>query len=222
MKHLHRVSIRSLIVGCAALLGTLGALPAGQAKAESYIAPQFGVNFADRLSDVRGTGQLQGLSSPNFDLQNSLTAGVKIGHYFQNNIFGIEVDVLHSTPHGKNLDDIPGFNQRIFNIGVHLLARYPGKTFQPYFGVGPAILVSRIHNFLANDSPRTLSADSEVTVGVNVLLGIRAFVTPYVAVFTEYKYTDATPHYSGAFNTIGGFRADYTAQQLVFGVSYHF
>lgn len=184
--------------------------------AEWYVAPQFGVNFADRLKAVQGTGQLEGLEAPNFDLQNSYAVGGKIGYYPSNGPFGLEADVLYSTPHIKNLDDIPGIHYQVTNIGVHILARYPGKTYQPYLGLGPAILVSQIAN-----SPTT-QRDSDVTVGFNALAGIRAFVTPNIAVFTEYKYTIGTPDYENAFGPGSGFRADYQAQQLVFGISYHF
>ena len=202
----------SLVV--AALVSIL-ALPI-VSHAEWYFAPQFGVNFPDRLKDVRGTGTLEGLTAPDFDLQNSYTFGGKIGVYPSNGPFGLEVDVLHSTPHIKNLDDIPGIHYRVTNIGVHLLARYPGKTYQPYLGIGPAILVSRVAN-----SPTT-QRDSDVSIGFNALAGIRTFVTPYIAVFTEYKYTISTPEYADAFGPGAGFQADYQAQQLVFGISYHF
>lgn len=185
-------------------------------RAEWYVAPQVGVNFADRLDAVRGTGSLSGLDAPNFDLQNSLAYGAKLGYYPQHGKLGVELDVLHSTPHIKNLDDIAGIHLRVTNIGLHLLVRYPGKTYQPYFGIGPAILVSRL-----NASPTTQS-DSTVTVGFNTLLGLRAFVTPYVALFTEYKYTRGTPRYTDAFGPNTGFHADYQVQQLVVGVSYHF
>lgn len=187
-----------------------------EASAEWYVAPQFGINFADRLKSVRGTGSLDGLTAPSFDLQNSYAFGGKIGHYLGHQWFGLEVDVLHSTPHVKNLDDIPGIHLRVTNIGVHLLARYPGKTFQPYVGIGPAILLSRL-----SGSPTTQS-DTSVTVGLNVLVGMRAFVTPYVAVFSEYKFTQGTPRYTDAFGADTGFHADYLVQQLVAGVSYHF
>lgn len=191
-------------------------LPIDVAQAESYVAPQFGLNFADRIKNVEGTGPLSGFTAPSFDLQNSYSYGLKLGHYFTNNIFGLEVDVLHSTPHIKNVDDLEGIHLRMTNIGVHLLARYPGKTFQPYFGIGPAILVSRLSGSANNQ------ADGAVNVGVNVLVGARAFVTPYVAVFTEYKYTDGTPRFTEAYGSVGGFQGDYIVQQLVFGVSYHF
>jgi opacity protein-like surface antigen len=55
-----------------------------------------------------------------------------------------------------------------------------------------------------------------------LLAGLRAFVTPYVAVFTEYKYTRGVLTFSEAFGSTGGFSGDYHAQQVVFGVSYHF
>ncbi len=209
-----QIARRAAGVGVA--LWALAVVAPSGTQAEWYVAPQFGVNFADRLKTVRGTGALEGLDAPNFDLQNSYAWGGKIGVYPNSHIMGLEVDVLHSTPHIKNLDDIPGIQLRVTNIGLHLLLRYPGKTYQPYFGIGPAILVSRLAN-----SPTT-QRDTDVTVGLNVLVGIRAFVTPYVAMFTEFKYTSGTPRYTEAFGTNSGFHADYQAQQLVFGVSYHF
>ncbi len=186
------------------------------AQGEWYLAPQFGVNFADRLKAVRGTGTLGGLDAPDFDLQNSFAWGAKVGYYPQNGKLGFELDVLHSTPHVKNLDDIPGIHLRVTDIGLHLLMRYPGVTYQPYLGIGPAILVSHL-----SSSPTTQS-DTSVTVGFDALVGLRAFVTPYVAVFTEYKYTHGTPRFTDAFGPNAGFHSDYDVQNLVVGVSYHF
>lgn len=209
-----QIAIHATAVGV--VLWALAVVAPSAARAEWYVAPQVGVNFADRLKAVRGTGVLEGLEAPNFDLQNSFAWGGKIGVYPGSQMMGLELDVLHSTPHVKNLDDVPGIQQRITNIGLHLLLRYPGKTYQPYFGIGPAILVSRL-----SSSPTT-QRDTDVTVGLNILVGLRAFVTPYVAMFTEYKYTSGTPRYTEAFGVNSGFHADYQAQQLVFGVSYHF
>jgi opacity protein-like surface antigen len=186
------------------------------AAAEWYVAGQLGVNFADQLSDIRGTGNLSGFRAPDFDLKNALVYGVKVGNFPGNGWFGIELDAFHSSPNIKNLDDVPGINMRVTNIGINLIARYPGVTWQPYVGIGTGALIARI-----GDSATT-KGDTDVSSGLNLLTGIRAFVTPYVAVFTEYKYTQATFDFTGAFPPGGGFSGDYNAQHLVFGVSYHF
>lgn len=189
------------------------------ALAEWYVAGQFGVNFADRLTDISGTNGFAGSRAPDFDLKNSLTSGGKLGYFPGNGWFGIELDAFYTTPHIKNLDNVPGIHMRVTTAAVNFIARYPGVTFQPYAGVGAAAVIAHISN-----SPTTQS-DSDVTGGLNLLAGIRAFITPYVAVFTEYKLTQATLRFDQAFNgfgTQGGFEGDYRAQQLVVGVSYHF
>ena len=197
------------------LLLILTGLPS-LASAEWYVAGQFGGNFPGQLTAVRGTGILKGLDAPDFDLKTSYTYGGKIGWYPGHYILGAEIDALYSNPHIKQLDDIPGIHLGVANIGLHMLMRYPGPTYQPYFGIGPAIIVSRLS---ASDTTRS---DSNVTVGLDLLLGLRAFVTPTVAVFTEYKYTLATIRFTEAFGDNSGFHGDYRVNQLVIGLSYHF
>jgi len=190
-----------------------------RASAEWYVAGQFGVNFADRLTDVNGTNGFAGSRAPDFDLKNSYTYGGKVGYFPGHGWLGIELDAFHTTPHIKNLDNIPGIHMRVTSAGVNLIARYPGVTFQPYAGIGAAAIFAHI-----SDSPTTQS-DSSVTGGMNVLAGMRAFVTPYIAIFTEYKLTQATLRFDQAFSgfgTPGGFMGDYRAQQVLVGVSYHF
>ena len=196
------------------LLLSAGLVP--RASAEWYVAGQFGRNFADELRAVRGTGSLAGLSAPDFDLKNSYAYGGKVGLYPGHRILGIELDVLHSNPHIKNLDDVPGIHLRVTNIGLNFLLRYPGLTFQPFLGFGPAIIISRLSN------SATTQSDTDVTGGLNALTGIRAFLTSTVAIFTEYKYTMATPRFTHAFGDDRGFHGDYRVQQLVVGISYHF
>ncbi|BCA52953.1 conserved exported protein of unknown function, OmpA-like [Nitrospira sp. KM1] len=185
-------------------------------SAEWYVAGQFGGNFADQVQAVRGTGALQGLSAPDFDLKNSYAYGGKIGYYAGHFILGGELDVLYSNPHIKNLDNIPGVHLGVTNIGLNVLLRYPGATYQPYIGAGPAVIVSRL------SQSATTQSDSDTTVGVNLLAGVRAFVTSNVAVFTEYKYTMATLRLTDAFGHDSGFHGDYRVQQWVVGLSYHF
>ena len=64
--------------------------------------------------------------------------------------------------------------------------------------------------------------DTQISIGFNFLTGIRAFVMPKVALFTEYKYTDTKFGFDDAFGSFGGFDSTYRAHQLFLGVSYHF
>ena len=187
------------------------------AQAEWYVAGDVGANFADRLTGISGTGDLTGFEPrfPNFDLKNSVSYGAKLGYFREHSWFGIEGEVLQTTPHIKKLDDVPGIHLRVTTVGVNLLARYPGRTFQPYVGVGVGRVIAHI-----SDSATTQS-NTDVTSGWNVLVGLRAFVTPYVAVFTEYKHTGATLRFDQAFGT-GGFEGVYRAQHVLVGLSYHF
>jgi opacity protein-like surface antigen len=209
--------VRSMIVAMV-LFGLVSTQLVTQASAEWYVAGQVGVNFADQLSDIRGTGVQEGGRSPDFDLKNAVLYGAKLGVFPGNGWFGIELDAFHSSPNVKNLDDVPGFSLGVTNVGVNLIARYPGATFQPYVGIGTGALIARI-----GDSATT-QGDTDVSSMLNLLTGIRAFVTPYVAIFTEYKYTQSTLEFSNGFAPQfgGGFNGDYNAQQVVFGVSYHF
>ena len=199
------------LLGCVLLLCSPSPI-----RAEWYVAAQLGANFADPLRNVRGSGTLAGLDAPNFNLKTSPAFGGKLGVFPGHGLFGIELDVSHSTPHIKNLDDVPGIHLSVTNIGAHVVLRYPGVTWQPYIGGGPALLVARLGR------SSTTESDTQVSVGGNVLVGIRAFVTPKVALFSEYKYTDSTFRFGGAFGPVGGFDATYRAHQLFVGLSYHF
>ena len=101
-------------------------------------------------------------------------------------------------------------------LGMSLQTFTLVHTVLSLIGIGTGLIMARI-----SDSPTT-RGDSDVTSGLTLLAGIRAFVTPYVAVFTEYKYTHATFQFGQAFGTVGGFSGDYRAQYVVVGMSYHF
>jgi opacity protein-like surface antigen len=185
-------------------------------SAEWYVAGNVGVNFADRLVKVSGTGGLAALDAPDFDLANSISYGAKLGYFADHNWFGIEGEVLHSTPHIKSLDDDPGIHMRLTTIGVNFLARYPGLTFQPYIGVGTNMVIAHIGD------TATVQSDTNVAPGWSLLAGLRAFLTPHIAVYTEYRHTGATLQFNQAFGPGGGFEGGYRAQHVMVGLSYHF
>ena len=180
------------------------------------MAGQAGHSFADSLRNVTATGRFSGLEVQDFDMKNSLAYGGKVGVYPYHGSLGFELDVFHSTPHVKNLDNGPGIHLAVTNVGANILLRYPGVTFQPYLGIGPGILIARLSRSVKTEQ------DTQVSIGSNFLTGIRAFVTPKVALFTEYKYTHAKFDFGGAFGSFGGFDSSYRAHQLFIGVSYHF
>ena len=186
------------------------------AQAEWYVAGQAGHSFADSLRNVTTTGPFSGIELQAFDMKNSLAYGGKVGVYPYHGSLGIELDVNHSTPHVKNIDNTPGIHLGVTNVGLNVLFRYPGTTFQPYLGLGPGILIARLGRSVETEP------DTQVSVGFNFLTGVRAFVTPNVALFTEYKFTDAKFDFNGAFGSFGGFNSTYRAHQLFVGVSYHF
>lgn len=203
----------SLLLSC---LGLDWCLAPHLVRAEWYAAGVAGINFADRLTDVQGTNGFQGNLFQDLDLQNSVTVGGKVGYFPQHRWFGIEGEVLHTTPHIKGLENDPGIHLRVTSVGINFLARYPGRTFQPYVGVGGGAVIAHVGN------SGGVQSDTNVAGGLNVLAGMRAFVTPHVAVFSEYKYTSATLKFDKAFGPAGGFEGGYRAQYVLFGISYHF
>lgn len=191
---------------------------ATEADGEWYVAGQVGPTFADRLANIEGTGPLTTVPprSPHFDLRNSIMYGAKLGYFPEHGWFGIEADIFHTTPHLKRLEEIPGVHLRVTTVALNLIARYPGLSVQPYAGIGVAWVISRLGESV------TTRSDSDVSSGLNLLAGIRFFVTPYVSMFSEYKYTRATLRFEEAFGAVGGFAGDYSAQHLVIGLAYHF
>jgi hypothetical protein len=67
-----------------------------QANAEWYVAGQAGVNFADPLRNVRGTGTFAELEAPNFNLNTGPAFGGKLGGFPNYGVFGFELDLSYS------------------------------------------------------------------------------------------------------------------------------
>ena len=197
------------------------------AFAEMYVAGTAGVNFADRINSIAGTGASVGVPdlnpapNPDFDLQNSIFYGAKVGYFPGHRWYGVEGEVLHTTPHIKSLDPEPGIHNsgihmRVTTVGANFIARYPGRTFQPYAGAGIGAAIAHIGD------TATVRSDNDVAAAWNVLAGLRAFITPKIAIFGEYKYVGATLKFDQALGDLGGFSGNYRAQYVLGGLSYHF
>lgn len=192
--------------------------------AEMYVAGMAGYTAPNDLTDIKGTGGASGLNLSDLSLQNSLAYGGKIGYFFPAvNWLGVETEVYNTTPHVKQqpatvsafgltvpVGTLPGFHLRVLTWGINAVVRYPGKTFQPYAGVGLGMFFA--------EAKFQGQSDNDTAPGLNALAGLRVFATNHIALFAEYKYHRAT----FTFPTAIGFEADYSANMFMGGLSYHF
>jgi opacity protein-like surface antigen len=204
----------SLSVGLVCLM-----LSGRPAHAEMYVAGQIGYTSPGDLSSVQGTGAISGLSLSDLKLHDSIVYGAKVGYYLPSvNWLGIETEMFNTTPHVKQQPitvlgatvPAPGFNLNVFTWAINALVRYPGKQFQPYAGVGLGLFFA--------EAKFQGQSDKDVAPGLNALAGLRYFATDHIAVFAEYKYNRAAFDFPDAI----GLKADYSANQFLGGVSFHF
>ena len=78
-------------------------------QAEYYVAGQVGVNFADRLTGIQGTGSFVTLGGPDLDLKNAVVYGGKLGFFPNNGAMGLELDVFNSQPNSRISTTFPVF-----------------------------------------------------------------------------------------------------------------
>ncbi len=218
------------------LLGFI-VLISAKAQSEFYVAGQGGISFPGSFSNVEGIGPSfggAGFKSSDLDLATSPLYGAKVGYFLPRlNWLGVEAEYFYTNPHIKQqpfsittpsgqvfnrIGDKPGAHTRMSTAALNIIVRYPGKRFQPYVGVGPAMYWARIAGSeiqTINNQP--LSA-SDSSLGLNVLVGTRYFLTKHIALFGEYKYNKS----SFEFSNNAQFKADYSANNLAVGISVHF
>lgn len=197
---------------CAALLIGVVLFQPDLAKAESYVAGQFGLS-------VHGTYNDPDNVVSDLKLKSSPVYGAKLGHYFDNlKYFGVETEAYTLTPHIKQqavaINGIPagtisGSHLRVTTWAANVVYRYPGEIFQPYAGVGMGLFFARESN--------AAGSDSSISPGLNVQAGLRVLVTKQVALFGEYKFNKTRLDFKDSDES-----AQYKAGLFVFGVGYHF
>ncbi|MFQ5913108.1 MAG: outer membrane protein [Nitrospinota bacterium] len=105
-------------------------------------------------------------------------------------------------------------------IAVNLLARWP-------LGVSPGLPHGRWHPYVGigggfeilDADPAGPGDDSDTTEVLQVLAGLKFFLTRYLALFGEYKYTHGGHTFQGV---TGKVEADVSATHIVGGVAVHF
>jgi opacity protein-like surface antigen len=184
-----------------------------------YVAGQIGYTSPNDLTNVQGTGPISGLSFSDLKLHDSIVYGAKVGYYLPGvNWLGIETELFNTTPHVKQQPvtvlgvtvPVPGFNLSVFTWAINALIRYPGKQFQPYAGVGLGLFFA--------EAKFQGQSDKDVAPGLNALAGVRYFATDHIALFAEYKYNRVAFDFPDAI----GLKADYSANQFLGGISFHF
>ena len=184
---------------------------ASSAAAETYLAGQIGVTFPQSLSNVNFVSPLS--PGPEFDLKTSLVYGGKLGHYFDElQWLGVEAEIFRTNPVISQRGAEPGAALSVTTLAMTLVARYQGRRWEPYVGVGPGIFFSRVKS--ASPVSRFDEAQS-TSIGLNTQVGVRFFVTGRMALFTEWKYN----HSRISFDSLPN--ANYNAHHWMFGVSYH-
>jgi outer membrane protein W len=102
-------------------------------------------------------------------------------------------------------------NLRVVVTAFNLIARYPGKTFQPYIGVGGGA-------FYFTSSNGSFQGN-QWTPGLNLQAGLKAFLTEEWGLFGEAKYNYAS---LTNFDSTFGLSAQYNAFNFVGGFAYRF
>lgn len=228
-KSLCRWTLSTMLAGILILNSTT-------AQSEFYVAGQGGISLPGSFTNVEGLGPGvggAGYKSSDFDLANSVLFGAKVGFFFPRlNWLGIEGEYFHTNPHIKQqsstltapngqqflLAGKPGAHVSMSTGAINVIARYPGKRFQPYVGVGLGMYGASVSsNQVQTLNNQPLSA-SDFSFGLNALAGVRYFLTKHVALFGEYKYNKASFQFEGNAQ----FKADYSASNIVGGISFHF
>jgi len=100
---------------------------------------------------------------------------------------------------------------RLVTVAFNVVARYPGKVFQPYVGVGAGA-------FYFTSSTGAFQG-RQVVPGLNAMAGLKVLVTEELGFFLEGKYDRAT---LTNFDPTYGLSGEYSAINFVAGMAYHF
>ncbi len=120
----------------------------------------------------------------------------------------------------------------IATVAVNLVARYPYGPIQPYVGIGGAWTFADLDNIKLKESARVsvpgedelvtipagtivFKGDDDDAFGLQLMGGLRGFVTDNVALFAEYKWVLTELE-------LGDITFDYRAHHIYGGIEYTF
>lgn len=218
--------MRSLVLGIMAVLLLVSVAPA---QAEMYVAGYGGVQFPTGFDDVSGTGSINNAGFGNLALATTGVYGGKIGYFFPKwDSFGIEAEVFvanpnlkhqtfqaagQNTPTGAALTN--GAHLQLITPALNFIVRRPGERIQPYGGLGIAVVNATL-------SPPNVASSSDTEPALNLLIGLKGFVTDHVALFGEFKYNYAVVSFNNVGATNAGVDGHLSLPMFVGGLSWHF
>ena len=190
------------------------------AQAEFFFGGAAGGNFPFDLDNVQLSTQGLDVPATDIKLDSSFSYGAKIGYFFSPiKWLGLELEGYTSNPNIAEQDigiagipvDLNSADLQVATGAVNLAIRYPLKWFEPYIGVGPAVVYAKVSN--RGDSVEA------VAPGLNVVAGSRFFLLKWVALYTEYKFNYAEFDFE---NNDIKLKATYRANHVHAGISIHF
>jgi len=183
-----------------------GAIP-HSADVEIKVPPEPSFGVVDLRRGFRDVGDA--------DFDPGVMVGGRVGYWFEGIPYpyvGAEVDFYWANPEislkvaGPSLpidEDID-----VYTGVTNLLVRYPYWPIQPYVGFGMGIVTV------------DFAGDNETALAIQLVGGVRGFITDNIALFTEYKWVLSRLEFKGA----GGeeLEFDYSASHVYGGIEYHF
>lgn len=173
-----------------------------------------------------------GSTIPNTDVRGTIGAGIKFDVYprFTRKILGAEIEAfgLGGSVRSARTSAGAGITQAQANLIAvstmyNLMLRYPGDRLQPYIGAGAGSSTGFLYNVNVQSGNSALSGSArDWTFAYQFLGGVRAFITPKLFVFGEYKYYVAKYSWDseGAGNT--KVKLDFQAQLVSGGLGWSF
>ncbi len=193
---------------------------AGAVHAEIYVGAMGGINIPNDFSNVHSTGQFPNVPIPDGDLGTAPMAGAKLGFFLPSyDWVGFEFEGFYSAPeYTPWVDRGVDANLEVTTLGLNVLFRYPGERIQPYFGAGAGIFWAKIDSDLPGPS-----LTNNAVPGLNVVGGVRGFVTDSLALFLEYKFNYVQFNFrTRIFGLPFGFEGTYLANIIAAGLAWHF
>jgi opacity protein-like surface antigen len=200
--------------------------------------------------DLSGVTILDG-DARDLKFDKSVVVGGKVGYFFEPSLLGanigLEAEAFHFQPdvrqqNSRFVGSLGGFpadqlirvqhaDIEVTGAALNLLLRvplavgadFPHGRFQPYAGVGLAMLIATLSTTTTPFDVNKSISDTDVQPALQVIGGVRASLSPHVFMFLEYKFLQSRTftfdfRESGTFS---GFPAVETARDRADLTSHH-